>query len=52
MNDKKQKTFESPDLTKMKEVIIDDRTRIYISLNADSEVARSRYLSRPGAKKI
>jgi hypothetical protein len=52
MNEKKQKTFESPDLTKMKEVIIDNRTKIYISLNADSEVARSRYLSRPGAKKL
>jgi|WetSurMetagenome_2_1015567.scaffolds.fasta_scaffold160448_1 hypothetical protein len=52
MNEKKLKTFESPDLTKMKEVIIDNRTKIYISLSADSEVARTRYLSRPGAKKL
>jgi hypothetical protein len=52
MNEKKLKTYESPDLTKMKEVIIDHRTKIYISLTADSEEARIRYLSRPGARKL
>ena len=50
MYDKKQKTFESPDLTKMQEVVIDHRTKIYIAQGADPEEARSRYLSRPGSK--
>lgn len=46
MYEKKQKTFESPDLTKMQEVVIDHRTKIYIAVGADPEEARTRYLSR------
>jgi hypothetical protein len=46
MFDKKQSDFKSPDLTKMQEVIIDYRTRIYIAPGADPKKARSDYLSR------
>ena len=49
MYEKKQKTFESPDLAKMQEVVIDHRTKIYIAVGADPEEARTRYLSRPTA---
>jgi len=44
--EKKQVTFKSPDLSKMQEVVIDQRTRIYISPDADPEEARTRYLAR------
>lgn len=44
--DKKQVIFKSPDLSKMQEVVIDVRTRIYISPDADPEQARVRYLAR------
>jgi hypothetical protein len=46
MFEKKPGTFKSPDLSKLKEVIIDHRTKIYIALDADIEEARTRYLSR------
>jgi hypothetical protein len=38
--------FKSPDLSKLKAVIIDHRTTIYISQEADIEEAREKYLSR------
>ena len=44
--DKKQITFKSPNLSKMQEVIIDARTRIYIDPDADPVKARERYLER------
>ena len=43
---KKQNNFKSPDLTKLQEVVIDFKTKIYIALGADPEEAKSRYLSR------
>jgi hypothetical protein len=46
MFEKKSNTIKSPDLSKLKEVIIDHRTRIYIAPGADVEEARNRYLSR------
>ena len=46
MYEKKQKTFESPDLTKMQEVVIDHRTKIYIDPEQDSVEAKDRYLAR------
>ena len=46
MFEKKPNTFKSPDLSKLKEVIIDYRTKIYIDPGADVEEARSRYLAR------
>ena len=50
MFEKKQSNFKAPDLTKMQEVIIDARTKIYIELGADPDDARSRYMSRLEAK--
>ena len=47
---KKQNNFQSPDMAKLQEVIIDNRTRIYIALSADPDIARSRFLSRFGNK--
>lgn len=48
MSDKKHKNFESPDLSKMQEVVINFRTKIYIAIGADPEEAKSRYISRLG----
>lgn len=45
MMERKPIVFKSPDLSKLKEVIIDHRTRIYIALDADVEEARTRYLA-------
>jgi hypothetical protein len=50
MIEKKPNTYKSPDLSKMQEVIIDFRTKIYIAVDADAEEARSMYLSRIEAK--
>ncbi|MFA6402877.1 MAG: hypothetical protein WCX31_14850 [Salinivirgaceae bacterium] len=50
MIEKKLNTYKSPDLSKMQEVIIDFRTKIYIAVGADAEEARSMYLSRIEAK--
>ena len=46
MNDKKQNTFKSPDLSKLQLVVINDRTRIYVAEGDDPEEARTRYLAR------
>lgn len=46
MFEKKQIAFKSPDLSKLKEVIIDHRTKIYITPGTDVEEAKSRYLNR------
>jgi hypothetical protein len=46
MFDKKTNIVKSPDLSKLKEVIIDHRTKIYIAPNADIEKARERYFDR------
>ena len=51
MYEKKHHEFKSPDLSKMQEVVIDIRTKIYISPDADPVEAKSRYLSRLGQKK-
>ncbi len=48
--EKKHITFNSPDLSKMQEVVIDGRTRIYIEPGADPELARQRYLARLEAR--
>ena len=52
MFEKKQPDFKTPDLTKMQEVIIDVKTRIYIPVGADPKEAKSRYFSRLEAKKL
>jgi hypothetical protein len=52
MSENKQSAFKSPDLSKLKEVIIDHRTRIYIAPDADVEEAKSRYFSRNSEKRL
>jgi hypothetical protein len=46
MYEKKTAIFKSPDLSKLKEVIIDHRTRIYVALEVDPVEAKNRYLFR------
>jgi hypothetical protein len=43
---KKHNIFNSPDVTKLQLVVIDEKTRIYIANDADPELARARYLNR------
>jgi hypothetical protein len=52
MNEKKSVIAKSPDLSKLKEVVVDHRTKIYIALDADIEEAKNRYLYRITAKRI
>jgi hypothetical protein len=51
MFEKRTPVYKSPDLSKMKEVIIDHRTRIFIALDADPEEARNRYWLRNSNKR-
>jgi hypothetical protein len=50
MYEKKQNNHTAPDMSKMKPVVIDHKTRIYIPLDADPEEARARYWSNRQAK--
>ena len=50
MQERKQIIFKTPDVTKMQEVVINPRTKIYIAVGADPEEARRRYLSRQDTK--
>ncbi len=50
MQEKKQTVFKTPDITRMQEVVINARTKIYIAVGADPEEARSRYWARQDAK--
>jgi hypothetical protein len=52
MPEKKTVDFNSPDISKLKEVIIDHKTKIYIPAEADMEEAKKRYLSRNNTKRI
>ncbi len=52
MYEKKPILVKSPDLSKLKEVIIDHRTRIYIAPDADIEEARDRYMTRISARRV
>ena len=51
MYEKKQSNYTSPDLSKLQEVVIELRTKIYIPIGDDPEEARSRYLTRIANKK-
>lgn len=51
MHDKKQNIIKSPDHTKLQEVIIDIRTKIYIPIGENPEEARNRYLARSITRK-
>ena len=50
MQDKKQTVFKTPDITKMQEVVINHRTKIYIAIGDDPEEARTRYWARQDSK--
>lgn len=50
MQEKKTTVFKTPDITRMQEVIINERTKIYIAIGADPEEARKRYIARQEAK--
>ena len=50
MSDSKHTLPKSPDLSKLREVVIDPRTKIYIGMNEDVEEAKNRYLSRNSAR--
>lgn len=52
MYDKKIFTIVSPDLNKLKAVIIDGRTTIFIDKDSDSDEAKSQYQERRNAKNI
>ena len=52
MSERKQHTIQSPDLSKMQEVVIDMRTKIYIPKGADPNEARKRYLARFGNRML
>ncbi len=49
-HDGKKNAFSSPDVSKMQVVVIDGKTRLYIAMDADPDLARSRYMSRMEAK--
>jgi hypothetical protein len=51
MFERKQVIFKSPDMSKLQEVIIDLKTKIYIALDADPIEARKRYFERKEMKK-
>ncbi len=51
MLEKKTVVFKSPDLSKLTEVVIDHRTKIYIAPGADAEEAKTRYLDKIAARK-
>lgn len=52
MIDKKHSSnFTSPDLSKLQEVVIDFRTKIYIPIGADPEEAKNRYWANIKNKK-
>ncbi len=52
MIEKKPAEFKSPDLSKLKEVVINHKTRIYIAQDANIEEAKERYRSLMAARKL
>ena len=50
MAEKKHKPYVSPDLSKMQEIIVNWRTKIYVARDADPEEAKRRYLQRIDSK--
>ncbi|HKK41599.1 MAG TPA: hypothetical protein VJ963_04255 [Bacteroidales bacterium] len=51
MYEKKTTIFKSPDLSKMTEIIIDHRTKIYVAPGTDIEEAKNRYLFRNSVRR-
>jgi hypothetical protein len=52
MYERRTVVFKSPDISKLKEVVIDHRTKIYIAPEADIEEARTRYFARNTARRL
>jgi hypothetical protein len=52
MLEKKPNIVKSPDLSKLKEVVIDHRTKIYIAPEADIQEAKNRYFERITARRV
>lgn len=52
MSEKKMNILKPPDISELKEVIIDKKTRIYIAQDADAEEAKIRYLYRGPSKRV
>ncbi|MDX9772112.1 MAG: hypothetical protein RBT02_01685 [Bacteroidales bacterium] len=52
MIEKKPVVFKSPDLSKLKEVVINHKTRIYIAQDANVEEAKERYRTLMAARKL
>lgn len=52
MYEKKQTVFKSPDLSKMQEVVINQRTKIYIAKGEDPQEAIDRYMLRVNPPKV
>ena len=50
MFEKNQINLNSSDMSKMKAVVIDSKTRIYVALDVDPEKARARYWSNREVK--
>lgn len=50
MFEKRPNNFKSPDLTKLQEVVIDEKTKIYVAVGSDPEEAKKRFLSKLGVK--
>ncbi|HEY4789437.1 MAG TPA: hypothetical protein VIH57_25480 [Bacteroidales bacterium] len=48
---KKYVSFTAPDVDKMQEVIIDEKTKLYIAPDASAEEARKHYFDKMRAKK-
>jgi hypothetical protein len=51
MYEKKAINVKSPDLSKLTEVIIDRKTKIYVTPGTDIEEAKNRYLYRNAARR-
>ncbi|MFH0842199.1 MAG: hypothetical protein V1903_06220 [Bacteroidota bacterium] len=52
MYEKRPMIFKSPDISKLKEIVIDHRTKIYILPGADIEEAKNRYFARNTTRRI
>jgi hypothetical protein len=50
MYEKKHDHITKPDMSKLKAVVIDARTKIYVPFDVDPEVARARYWSHRDVK--
>jgi hypothetical protein len=50
MFEKPRNNFKTPDLSKLQEVVIDERTKIYVDIAADPAEAKNKFLTKQGEK--